>query len=174
MVGAGFKMTAAPDNHFRPLPYLVSLGAVGAATATVFFGVAFLWLTPPPPADPPADPDPPAQALEAPDAPAPPNNHTVWDSSSAPLIDNAAGSSMPPAPSNRKAPVLETAVLERALVPPVRTTHARRSRIVVYRRQIAPERQGTALWRPDARAGPLPGGGFYGPPNVNIGYINPR
>jgi hypothetical protein len=28
-----------------------------------------------------------------------------------------------------------------------------------------------ALWRPDARAGPIPGGGFYGPPNINVGYI---
>jgi hypothetical protein len=30
------------------------------------------------------------------------------------------------------------------------------------------------LWRPDASAGPNPGGAFYGPPNVNVGYINPR
>jgi hypothetical protein len=32
----------------------------------------------------------------------------------------------------------------------------------------------TTLWRPDASAGPNPGGGFYTAPNINIGYINPR
>jgi len=29
-------------------------------------------------------------------------------------------------------------------------------------------------WRADATAGPNPGGGFYGAPNINVGYINPR
>jgi hypothetical protein len=28
-------------------------------------------------------------------------------------------------------------------------------------------------WRGDASAGPNPGGGFYGAPNINIGRINP-
>ena len=165
-------MIAEPDN-FRPFLYLIPLAAFGAATAAVFFGIAFLWLTPPRPTGPSADSDQSAQALEAHDVP-PPNNDTVWDSSSTPFTDNAAGSSMPPALSNRKAPALEATASARDLLPPARTNHARRSRIVLYRRQIAPERQGAALWRPDARAGPLPGGGFYGPPNVNIGYINPN
>jgi hypothetical protein len=28
-------------------------------------------------------------------------------------------------------------------------------------------------WRGDASAGPNPGGGFYGAPNINVGRINP-
>lgn len=42
----------------------------------------------------------------------------------------------------------------------------------LHRRVIelsVPERRGHFR---HARAGPLPGGGFYGPPNVNIRYIN--
>ena len=166
-------MRAEPKDDFRPLLYLTPLAAIGAATAVVFFGIAFLWLTPPRPTGPLGDPDQPAQAREAHDVP-PPNNDTVLDTASTPFTDNAAGSSMPPALSNRKAPVFETTASARDLLPPARATHARRSRIVVYQRQVAPERKGTALWRPDARAGPLPGGGFYGPPNANIGYINPN
>jgi len=29
------------------------------------------------------------------------------------------------------------------------------------------------LWRHDASAGPNPGGGFYGAPNLNVGRVNP-
>src|SRR5258706_8175597 len=50
---------------FRPLPYLVFLGAVGAAIVGVFFGVGFLLLVPSYPVNPPADPIPPAQTPEA-------------------------------------------------------------------------------------------------------------
>jgi len=59
------------------------------------------------------------------------------------------------------------------LIPPTKITHIKRVRVVRYQRQII-GRRWAALWRLDARAGPNPGGGFHGPSNVNIGYINPR
>jgi hypothetical protein len=36
----------APNYDFRPLPYLVSLGVIGAATVGIFFGAGFLLLWP--------------------------------------------------------------------------------------------------------------------------------
>ena len=76
--------------------------------------------------------------------------------------------------SEHELPALKATTLETAFVPPARSARATRVRVALYHRQVAPERAGVAPWRPDARAGPNPGGGFYGPPNVNVGYINPR
>jgi hypothetical protein len=160
-------MITVPKDDFRPLLYLVSLGAVAAATVCVFFGIGFLLLAPPHPAAPPADPDPPAQALEAHEVPPPGNNDTAWGSLSAPPADKVTSSPTPSAPSNREAPALET-----TLVPPAGITHAKRVRVGRHRHQ-GTGRHWVALWRPDASAGPNPGGGFYGPPNINIGRINP-
>jgi hypothetical protein len=164
-------MTTAPDDHFRPLPYLLSLGAIAAATAVVFFGVAFLWLTPPHPTEPPADVWVPAQALELQEVPPPANPDAAGGSSSAPLAD---ANPTPAAMSEQEQPAPEAIALETAFVPPARSTRARRVRIALYHRQVAPERHRAALWRLNAYPGPNPGGGFYGPPNVNVGYINPR
>lgn len=167
-------MTTAPDDHFRPFLHLLSVGVVGGATAAVFFGVAFLWLAPPRPTEPPADLDAQTQALEVQEVSPPANNDTAWGSSAAPAADNVARSPTSRAPPNRNAPVLEATVSQTALVPPARATRARRVRVVWHQRQVAVGSHGAASWRPDARAGPLPGGGFYGPPNVNAGYIDPR
>jgi len=52
-------MITAPQYDFRPLPYLVSLGFVGAATAGIFFGAGFLLLAPPLGVGSSADPVPP-------------------------------------------------------------------------------------------------------------------
>jgi hypothetical protein len=41
------RMTTMRKDGFRPLPHLVALGAAGAAVVGVFFGVAFLLLSPP-------------------------------------------------------------------------------------------------------------------------------
>src|SRR5712671_6505109 len=153
-------MITVPKDDFRPLLYLVSLGAVAAATVCVFFGIGFLLLAPPHPAAPPADPDPPAQALEAHEVPPPGNNDTAWGSLSAPPADKVTSSPTPSAPSNREAPALET-----TLVPPAGITHAKRVRVGRHRHQ-GTGRHWVALWRPDASAGPNPGGGFYGPPNI--------
>ena len=166
-------MTTAPDDHFRALPYLLSIGATGAATAVVFFGVAFLWLAPPHPTEPPADVDVPAQALELQEVPPPANNDTAGGSSSTPLADKAANPT-PAAISEQEQPAPEASAFETAFVPPARSNRTRRVRVALYHRQVTRERHRAVLWRLDAYPGPNPGGGFYGPPNVNIGYINPR
>ena len=165
-------MMAMPKDESRPLPYLVTVGAVAAGTVAVFFGIGFLWLVPPHPAAAPGaaapeDPVSRAQALEAHEVPPPGNNDTAWGSLSAPPADKVTSSPTPSAPSNREAPALET-----TLVPPAGITHAKRVRVGRHRHQ-GTGRHWVALWRPDASAGPNPGGGFYGPPNINIGRINP-
>jgi len=166
-------MTTVPRVDFRPLLSLVTLGAVAAATVGVFFGAGFLLLAPPHPAAPPADPVSQPQALEAHEVPPPANNDTAWGSSSAPPADKVAASPTSSAPSNREAPVLEATALETALVPPAGITHAKRVRVGRHRHQ-GTGRHWVAVRRPDASAGPNPGGGFYGPPNINIGYVNPK
>jgi hypothetical protein len=84
-----------------------------------------------------------------------------------------AVSPMSSAPSNRQASGFAATAIDTAFIPPTRSTHPKRVRVLRYQRQV-PARHWAELWRPDARAGPNPGGGFYGPPNVNVGYINPR
>jgi hypothetical protein len=166
-------MTTAPDHHFRTLPYLLTMGAIGAATAAVFLGIAFLWLAPPHPTEPRADVDAPAQALEVQEIPPPANNDAAGGSSSAPLADKAANPT-PAAMSGQEQPALKATALQTAFVPPARSARARRVRITLYHRQVAPETHRAALGRLNAYPGSNPGGGFYGPPNFNVGYINPR
>src|SRR5215831_11720548 len=163
-------MTTAPDDHFRPLPYLLSLGAIAAATAVVFFGVAFLWLTPHP-TEPPEDVAVPAQTLELQEVPPRANPDAAGGSSSTPLADRAANPT-PAAISEQEQPAPEAIALETAFVPRARSTRAKRVQIALSHRQVAPERHRAALWRLNAYPGPNPGGGFYGPPNVNVGYNN--
>jgi hypothetical protein len=144
-------MITVPKYDFRLLlPHLVSLGAVGAAIIGVFFGVGFLLLAPPHPVNPPADPIPPAQTPEAHEVAPSANNETAWGSSSAPVTGSRT--------------IGATSHGEMALIPPSAITHAKRARVLRHHRQVT-----NRHW-----AGPLPGGGFYGPPNVNVGYINPR
>jgi hypothetical protein len=168
------------DVDLRPLPYLIALGAVGAVIVGAFFGISFVWLAPPHPTVPVVDPAPPF-VDPAPSAPALEARHDNWPQVLSPMAtdNNAAANPLPDilpllnpavngAPRNRTAPVLTT-----TLTSPAAMTHARRVRLERRRHQPL-KRYSAGLWRPDARAGPLPGGGFYGPPNVNIGYINPR
>ena len=166
-------ITTAPDDHFRPLPYLLSLGAIAAATAVVFFGVALLWLTPPHPTEPPADVDVPAQALELQEVAPPANPDAAAGSLSTAFADKTANPT-PAAMSEQEQPAPEAIALETVFVPPAQSTRARRIRIALHHRQVAAERHRAALWQLNAYPGPNPGGGFYGPPNVNVGYINPR
>jgi hypothetical protein len=141
----------------------------------VFFGIAFLWRTPPHPTEPPADVDLTAQFLPVQEiAPQPANNNAALASPSAPTVDKAPTSPTSTAASEHELPALAPTALETAFVPPARSARATRVRFALYHRQVAPERHGVAPWRHDAGAGPNPGGGFYGPPNVNVGYINPR
>ena len=165
-------MMAVPKDESRPLPYLVTVGAVAAATVAVFFGIGFLQLAPLHPVAPPPDPVSRAQALEAHEVPPLADNDAVSGSSSPPAGEVTA-STRPSVPSNREAPVWDATGFETAGVPPAGITHARKVR-VGRRRHQGTARHWVALWRPDASAGPNPGGGFYGPPNMNVGYVNPR
>ena len=185
-------MGAVIRDDSRSLYYLIALGAVGAATAALLFGVAFLWLTPPHPAAPPADPVPPSQPLETDGGP----RQGVNDMAPAPTPRTpTAASATPTAPSNQDAATLGSTPIETALIPPAGITRAQKvrtgqhphKRMTISRLQQGearrsatpgvqqtPEGQGAALWRSDASAGPNPGGGFYDGPNVNVGYINPK
>jgi hypothetical protein len=168
-------MIMVPKCDFRPLPYLVSLGVVGVATIAVFFGVGFLLLAPPHPTAPSADPGHPTQALEALDLSPPVNNDTAWGSTSAPApaAERVVASPGIDAPSDREVPTFRFTAIETALVPPARITRAKTVRIGRHRHEKT-GRRWVRLWRSNSSAGPNPGGGFYGPPNINVGYINPK
>jgi len=166
-------MITAPQYDFRPLPYLVSLGVVGAATVGIFFGAGFLLLAPPLGVGSSADPVPPILALEAHEVPPPAINETASGSSMASAAEKTAASPMSGAPSNREASGFAATAIDTAFIPPTRSTHPKRVRVLRYQRQV-PARHWAELWRPDARAGPNPGGGFYGPPNINVGYVDAR
>jgi hypothetical protein len=176
-------MRAVTKHEFVFLLHLASLSVVAMAPVGVFFGVGFLLLAPPDRAASPAESASLPLALEAQEAPPPRNDEAGWGSTSALPADNVAASPLlstlplsnaaTAGPLNRKAPALESTAMKPALMPPAGITHAKRIGVERRRHQVT-ERPSAALWRPDARAGPLPGGGFYGSPNVNIGYINPN
>jgi hypothetical protein len=152
---------------------LVSVGAVAAATIGSFFGAAYLLLAPPRQAAAPADPIPSVQALEMDEVQPPGEDDTVAGPSWGVPADKVAASPRSDAPSDREALRLGMTAGETTLFQPRRITHARRVGVGRHRRQATAMRW-IALWRPDASSGPNPGGGFYGPPNINVGYINPR
>jgi hypothetical protein len=161
----------ASGEDVRPLPHLLSLGATGAVTAAIFFGIAFLALSPPQPAEPPADPDLPAQALEGGEIPMSGDNIVVIGLSSAPPGEAAARPRFGASAESEE--TASASALETASIPRFDITHSKRVRVGRHRREGTRKRWAT-LWRPDASAGPNPGGGFYTAPNINIGYINPR
>jgi hypothetical protein len=186
-------MSAVAKDDFRSFHYLIALGGVAVVTVAVFFGVAFLWLAPPHPTAPPADPVPPRQALDAHEVPPLGASDTVRGSSVRSLEDATAPSPIPTAPPNREALALRSAPIETVRSPPAPVAHAKRARagrhtqnrITISRLPqreaersalgFAPTgRNWNALWRADASAGPNPGGGCYDAPNINIGRINPR
>ena len=184
-------MITVANNNLRPLPYLVSLSAIGVTAGGILLGIGFLLLTHPQPAMPSADPVPVAQAPEAHEVPPPGNNDTAQGSPLGLPADKITASPTPDAPSNRDVPAVHSTAV--ALIPSVRVIHARRrggdrhhhNRMMVSRlpqteterssRGLLPitERNRATGWRPDASAGPNPGGGFYGAPNINVGRINP-
>ena len=165
-------MRAVTKEGFRSLLYLISL-VVGVASVGVLVGVGFLWLTDPPPAKPVGVTILSAQALRENELRPPRGNGTARG----PLLDipaeKIAASPLPDAPSNSPALALDTPVMKARHTPSGAITRAKRVRVDPHRYQAAP-RYWAALWRPDASVGPNPGGGFYGPPNSNVGYINPR
>jgi hypothetical protein len=186
-------MITVPENNFRPLPYLVSLSAIGVAAGGILLGIGFLLLTHPQPAMPSADPVSVAQTPEAHEVPPPGNSDTAQGSPLGLPADKVAVSPTPDASSNREMLGVHSTAMETALIPSVRVIHARRrggdrhhhNRMMVSRLpQTETERSSPGLlpiternratgWRPDASAGPNPGGSFYGAPNINVGRINP-
>jgi hypothetical protein len=166
-------MSAITKHDWAFSLYLVSLSAVITATVGVFFGIGFLLLAPPDSAAPPAESVSPPLTLEAQEVPPPAHNDTAWGSSSALPADKVAAIATSDVPSNRETPVLEATTMGTAPIPRAGITHSKRVRVGRHR-QEATGRRWAALWRPDASAGPNPGGGFYGPPNINIGHINPK
>jgi hypothetical protein len=166
-------MSAVTRHGFVFLLHLASLSAVAAATVGVFFGVGFLLIALPHPVAPLKAPVPEAQALQVEELRSPENNDAAGGPLSAPAPYEAAASPMLSALSEQEPPSLGSAETRTALVTPAHITHAKKIR-VRQRRHEATGRHWAALWRPDASAGPNPGGGFYGPPNGNVGYINPR
>jgi len=160
-------------NYFRSLLYLISFSVVGAATVGVFIGVGFLWLTDLHPDTRSADPILPEQVREAHEVRPPWNNDTAWGSSSGFPADAVAAIPTPDPPSNREVAALRSTAMEAKLIPPPEATHAKRVGVRHHRYEGAGRRL-AASWRPDASAGPNPGGGFYGAPNVNIGRVNPN
>jgi hypothetical protein len=165
-------MITLPKDDFRLPLDLVFVGAVATATIGLFFGAAFLLLAPPHLAAPPADSVSAVQTLAPHEVPPPGQDATARGSPLTPFADNVAAIRTVAAPANRESAALPATALETALVPPAKITH-RKKVWVSRRRDQGTRRHWTGLWRPHASAGPNPGGGFYGPPNINVGRINP-
>jgi hypothetical protein len=165
-------MSAVTGRDFASLLHLVSLSAVAAATVGVFFGVGFFLIAPPHLPVPLKDPTAEAQAVQVEELQSPENNDAAGRSVSAPSHE-AAASPMLSALSEQEPPLLWSVETRTVLVNPTHITHVKKIR-VRPRRHEATTRHWAGLWRPDASAGPNAGGGFYGPPNINVGYINPR
>jgi len=165
-------MRAVTKDGFRSLLYLISL-VVGVATVGVLVGVGFLWLTDPPPAAQVGGTILSAQALKENEFRSPRANGTGRGPLPDVPAEKVAASPLPGVPSNSAALALEVPAMKAKPTPSGAITRAKRARVDPHRYQGTP-RYWAALWRPDASAGPNPGGGFYGPPNSNVGYINPR
>lgn len=167
-------MSAVTRRDFASLIHLVSLSAVAAATVGVFFGVGFFLIAPQHLPAPLKDPTPEAEAVQVEELQSPENNDAAGRSLSAPSSPHeVAASPMLSALSEQQPPLLGSAETRTLLVNPTHITHVKKIR-VRQRRHEATARHWAVLWRPDASAGPNAGGGFYGPPNINVGYINPR
>jgi hypothetical protein len=164
-------ITAAKDG-LRLLLDLVSVGAVAASTIGSFFGAAYLLLAPSRQAVAPADPILSVHAFEMDEVQPPGKDDTVAGPSRGVPADKVAASPRSDAPSDREALPLGMRAGETTLFQPGRITHTKRVGVGRHRRQPTAMRW-TALWRPDASSGPNPGGGFHGPPNINVGHINP-
>ena len=166
-------MSAVTRRDFASLLHLVSLSAVAAATVGVFFGVGFFLIAPPHPVPSLKDPAPGAEAVQVEELQSPENHDAAGSSLSPRSPHEVAASPMLSALTEQEPPLLGSAETRTVLVNPTHITHVKKIR-VRQRRHEATARPWAVLWQPDASAGPNAGGGFYGPPNINVGYINPR
>jgi hypothetical protein len=166
-------MMALLRNESQALLHLVTVGGVAAATITVFFGIGFLWLAPPHAITAPRDTAAPAQVLEAHEVPLLSNNDTTLGPSATPPADNVAANPTANAPSHPRVLALTSTAIDPPIIARAGRSHTKRVRVRWHGH--GPTARGWLVgWRSDASAGPNPGGGFYGPPNANVGYINPR
>jgi hypothetical protein len=166
-------MNRVTKGDIRSLVYLISCSVVGAAVVGVSFGIGFLWLTDPDRAVPDADPVVATQALKAEKFASQEDNDTAGHSLPKFPAELVGASPTPDTTSNPAAPSLRSTAMAATLIRPAVVNHAKRVRVGRHHHQVT-ERYWAASWRSDASAGPNPGGGFYGPPNINIGYINPK
>jgi hypothetical protein len=77
------------------------------------------------------------------------------------------------APSDRAALASTSTAIDTPIIAPARIAHSKKVAVGRHRHEST-GRPRIVLWRANATAVPNPGGGFYGPPNFNVGYINPR
>jgi hypothetical protein len=166
-------MNRVTTGDIRSLVYLISCSVVGAAIVGVFFGIGFLWLTDPDRAAPDADQVVAAQALKADRFASQEDNDTAGHSLPKFPAEPVGASPAPDTTSSLAALPLRSTAMAATLIRPAVVNHAKRVRVGRHHHQ-ATGRYWAASWRSDASVGPNPGGGFYGPPNINIGYINPR
>ena len=166
-------MNSVTKGDIRSLAYLISCSVVGAAVVGVSFGIGFLWLTDPDRAASEADPVVATQALKADKLASQEDNDTAGQSSPKFPAEEVGASLPPDTTSNPAAPSLRSTAIAATLIRPAVVNHAKRVRVDRRHHQVT-VRYWAASWRSDASAGPNPGGGFYGPPNINIGYVNPR
>ena len=170
-------MVAVPPGDVRLLPFLISVGAVGMAVVGVFFGVGVLSLAPRYPAVPSADRDPQVQAVEAHEV-LPPADDTTPGSSAPTPLDNKTAASPDFRMLSRQEPLMlrEETAIETKLGAAPRIVHAKKAGAGRHHQRTANFWQTTASywpWRPDASAGPEPGGGFYRARNFDLGHVNP-
>jgi hypothetical protein len=105
--------------------------------------------------------------------PLPANYATPLGASAALPANNVAAAETSGVHSHPEAPASASIAITTASITPARTIRAKR--ITVSRRRDGPtERRSMVVWRLNAYPGPNPGGGFYGPPNINVGQINPK
>jgi len=159
-------MSAIIRGDFRSLHYLLALGGIAAATATVIYVVAFLWHGPSHPAARPADPVPPTQALEPEEGvpPPPEASNTARSPSAGSPVEDIAASPTPVAPSNRQA--LASMPFKTALSRPGRNTHTKKAGVGRHHQDqmiftlyldAKPRDQRSALCRQPGEMGPLYG-----------------
>jgi hypothetical protein len=166
-------MMALLRNESQAVLHLVTVGGVAAATITVFFGIGFLWLAPRDAITAPTDPTAPAQVLEAHEVPLLSNNDTTLGLSATPPADNVAANPAANTPSHPRVLASTSTAIDPPIIARAQRTHTKRVRVGRHGHGRT-ERDWLVGWRSDASAGPNPGGGFYGPPNANVGYINPK
>lgn len=172
-------MVAVPPDHVRLLPFLISVGAVGMAVVLAF-GIGVLSLASRDPAVSLGGRDPSVQAVEAHEVLAAANDTTPGSSAPTLLDDKAAGRPDFRMLSRQEPLVLREMAIETRLDAPQRVDRAKWLGARRHSHQRTASLWQTtathwpALWRPDARVAPEPGGGFYHPKNFDVGHVNPE